>query len=91
VTDFSDDPLTLDANAVGGMLHEVFGMEMTARVSECAHCGNHAQVGTLRVYDMDGPGVVLRCSVCSGVMLLLVRRPDGSFFVEASGAVDLDV
>jgi hypothetical protein len=72
------------------MLHEVFGREMTARTSECGHCGNHAQVGTLRVYDMAGPGVVLRCSVCSGIMLRLVRRPDGSFLVEAGGSVDLD-
>jgi hypothetical protein len=84
------DEHTLDANAVGGLLEEVYGREMTARMSECGHCGNRAQVGTLRVYDMHGPGVVLRCSVCTGIMLLLVRRPDGSYLVEASGTVNLE-
>ena len=82
----TDDPLTLDANAVAGMLHEVFGTEMTARASQCAHCGNRALLGTLRVYDMDGPGVVLRCSTCTEIVIRLVRRPDGSFLVDARGA-----
>jgi hypothetical protein len=84
------DDLTLDANAVAGMLEEIYGTEMTARMSECGHCGNHAQVGTLRLYDMNGPGVVLRCSACTGIMLLLVRRPDGSYLIEASGTLDLN-
>jgi hypothetical protein len=90
MTDFTDDPLTLDANAIAGMLEEIYGTEMTARMSECGHCGNHAQVGTLRLYDMNGPGVVLRCSVCSGMALIVVRRPDGSYLIEASATVDLN-
>jgi DNA-directed RNA polymerase subunit RPC12/RpoP len=83
------DDYTLDANAVAGMLDEVFGKEMTAQDSQCAHCGNRAQVGTLRAFDLDGPGVILRCGICSGIMLVMVRRPDGSVLVEASGTVDL--
>jgi hypothetical protein len=80
----TDDPHTLDANAVAGMLHEIFGAEMTAQESECAHCGNRALVGTFRVYDMHGPGVVLRCSACTEITLRVVRRPDGTFLVDAS-------
>ena len=79
------DEFTLDANAVAGMLHEVFGTEMTAQESQCAHCGNRAQVGTFRVYDMDGPGVIMRCSTCTEIVIRLVRRPDGTFLVDASG------
>ena len=79
------DEHTLDANTVAGMLHEVFGAEMIAHESECAHCGNQAQVGTFRVYDMHGPGVVLRCSICAEIVIRLVRRPDGSYLVDASG------
>ena len=71
------DDYTLDANAVAGMLEEAFGKEMTAADSQCAHCGNRAQVGTFRVYDMDGPGIVLRCSTCTEIVIRLVRRPDG--------------
>lgn len=83
------DDYTLDANAVAGMLQEVFGREMTAADSQCAHCGNRAQVGTFRVYDMYGPGIVLRCSTCSEIVIRLVRRPDGTFLVHASGATYL--
>jgi hypothetical protein len=79
------DKHTLDANAVAGMLHEVFGTEMTDHESECAHCGNQAQVGTFRVYDMQGPGVVLRCSTCAEITIRIVRRPDGSYLVDAGG------
>ena len=85
MNDWADDPHTLDANALAGMLEEVFGRDMTARMSQCAHCGNQAQIGTLRVYDMHGPGVVLRCSTCAGIALRIVRRPDGSFLVDAAG------
>jgi len=35
---------------------------------------------------MDGPGVVLRCSTCTEIVIRLVRRPDGSFLVDARGA-----
>ena len=80
------DPYALDANAVAGMLNEIFGSEMTAVASRCGHCGNRAQVGTLRAYGLNGPGVVLRCSQCTEIVLRLMRRPDGSFLVDARGA-----
>ena len=80
------DDYTLDANAVAGMLEEVFGREMAAQDSQCAHCGNKAQVGTFRVYDMNGPGVILRCSTCTEITVRMVRRPDGTLLVDASGA-----
>jgi hypothetical protein len=79
------DPLTLDANAVAGMLHEVFGTEMTVVASRCAHCGNRGMLGSLRAYT-HAPGVVLRCSVCTQVVMRIMRRPDGSFLVDARGA-----
>jgi ribosomal protein L24E len=79
------DELTLDANAVAGLLQELFGVEMTAVPSQCAHCGNQAQMGTLRAY-VRAPGTVLRCSVCAGVVLRVMRRPDGSYLVDARGA-----
>ncbi len=87
MTDLADEALTLDANAVAGLLEEIYGTDMTARMSECGHCGNKAQVGTMRVYDMTGPGIVLRCSVCTGITLMLVPQRDGSYLIEASGTV----
>ncbi len=79
------DPLTLDANAVAGLLMEIFGTEMTVVASRCAHCGNRAQVGTLRAY-VHAPGVVLRCGTCTEMVLRIMRRPDGSYLVDARGA-----
>ena len=80
----TDDPFTLDANAVAGMLQEIFGSEMTAVASQCAHCGNHAELGTLRAYV--GPGVVLRCSICGQVVIRIATLPDGSHRVDLRGA-----
>ena len=88
-TDTSDypgaDPLTLDANAAAGMLMEIFGTEMTIAASQCTYCGNRAQLGTLRAY-MHAPGLVLRCSVCTQVVMRVMRREDGSYLVDARGA-----
>jgi NAD-dependent SIR2 family protein deacetylase len=79
------DTLTLDANAAAGMLMEIFGTEMTIAASRCTHCGNRAQIGTLRAY-MNAPGLVLRCSVCAQVVMRVMRREDGSYLVDARGA-----
>jgi len=85
----SDDPYALDANAVAGMLAEVFGSEMTTVPSRCAHCGNRAQVGSMRAYGLNGPGVVLRCSTCTEIVIRVMRRADGSYLVDARGAAYL--
>lgn len=77
------DDRTLDANAVAGMLEEVFGADMTVAESKCAACGREGEVGTLRAYTM-APGVVLRCPGCSAVMLRMVETPRGTL-VEATG------
>ena len=81
----ASDALTLDANAVAGMLMEIFGTEMTASMSRCGHCGNRGQVGSLRAYT-HAPGVVLRCSICTQVVMRIMRRADGSYLVDARGA-----
>lgn len=41
----------LDGNAIGGMLLEVFGTEMTTAVGRCASCGAVRQVTELAVYQ----------------------------------------
>ena len=79
------DSLTLDANAVAGMLMEIFGAEMTVASSRCTHCGNRAEMGSLRAYT-HAPGLILRCSVCTQVVMRIMRRADGSYLVDARGA-----
>ena len=85
-----DDPamdLTVDANAIAGLLITVFEREVTSLEERCVHCGTVSVVGTLRVY-MRGPGVVVRCPACADVVLRIVETPTG-IRVDASGATHL--
>ena len=85
-----DDPaveLTVDGNAVAGLLGTVFAGDVTASAGRCAHCRTVSLVGTLRVY-MRGPGVVLRCPACAEVVLRIVETPRGTV-VDVSGATSL--
>ena len=79
--------LMLDANAIAGVLYEIFGVEMTASPTECAHCGNEGEIGTLLAFT-QGPGIVLRCSTCENVVLRIVRTPE-AVYLDARGAVFL--
>ena len=85
-----DDPavdLTVDGNAISGLLAEVFGGEMTESEERCAHCGTVSVIGTFRVY-MRGPGVVVRCPACTDIVFRLVRTPAG-VRMDLSGAAGL--
>jgi len=79
--------LMLDANATAGLLHEIFGVEMTAAPTACASCGNETEIGTLLAFT-QGPGVVLRCAACENVVLRIVKTPD-AIHLDARGAVYL--
>ena len=81
--------LMLDANAVAGTLFDIFGVEMTASPTECAHCGNEDEMGTLIAFT-QGPGIVLRCSTCGQIMLRIVKTSD-SVLLDARGAVYLRI
>ena len=62
----------LDGNAIGGLLHDVFGAEMTTASTECAHCGASAILAECEVY-LGGLGAVVRCRSCRGVLLVVVE------------------
>ena len=47
----------VDGNAIGGLLYEVFGTEMTDAPTVCVSCGDARQVAELVVY-LRGPGTV---------------------------------
>lgn len=81
--------LMLDANAAAGLLHDIFGVEMTASPTECAHCGNEGEIGALLAFT-HGPGIILRCSACEQVMIRIVQTRD-SILLDARGAVYLSL
>jgi hypothetical protein len=61
----------LDGNAIGGMLIEVFGAEMTTAVGICGLCGTVGQVAEMAVYRSE-LGSVVRCRVCDNVLMVFV-------------------
>lgn len=69
----SEAPAPLDGNVLGGLLHEVFGTEMTAAVGTCAHCGSRRQVAECVVY-LGGPGAVARCRDCLALLMVITKR-----------------
>ena len=81
--------LMLDANATAGLLYEIFGAEMTASPTECAHCGREGEIGTLLAFT-QGPGIVLRCSSCENVVIRIVPTPE-AIVLDARGAVYLKI
>jgi hypothetical protein len=62
----------LDGNAIGGLLHEVFGTEMTGAASVCGHCADARPVAELVVY-LQAPGTVVRCRTCENVLMVFVQ------------------
>jgi hypothetical protein len=65
----------LDGNAIGGLLYEVFGHEMTDAPSVCANCAAARPVAELPVY-MRGPCTVVRCRSCDSVLMVFVTIHD---------------
>jgi hypothetical protein len=61
----------LDGNAIGGLLLDVFGAEMTTVVGTCASCGASAHVAELVVY-LQAPGTVARCRGCGSILMVVV-------------------
>ena len=73
----------LDGNGSAGLLQEVFGTEMTVAVATCASCGSAAQIGESVLYA-GGPGTVIRCRTCAGV-LVVITRVRGRHCVDLTG------
>jgi uncharacterized protein DUF6510 len=78
----------LDGNAIGGMLLEVFGTEMTIAKGVCADCGAAGQVAELVVY-LEAPGTVVRCRSCSSILMVIVEVR-GTKCVDLRGLADLE-
>jgi Family of unknown function (DUF6510) len=67
----------VDGNAIGGLLHQVFGTDMTAAASVCGNCGAARQVAELAVYAYaHAPGTVVRCPSCDSVLMVFVKIHD---------------
>jgi Zn finger protein HypA/HybF involved in hydrogenase expression len=77
------EEMTLDGNAIAGLLREIFALEMTDAVGTCASCGAVNEVGRVDVY-VHAPGTVVRCPACEQVLMRIVRGR-GRYWVDFSG------
>jgi ribosomal protein S27E len=59
----------VDGNALGGVLLEVFGREMTDTHGSCATCGSVHPMGAMMVYRSAGD--VMRCPTCGNVLVVV--------------------
>jgi Family of unknown function (DUF6510) len=75
--------LRLDGNAIGGLLLELFGHEMTDATGVCGSCGAREPVARLHVY-VHAPGVVVRCCHCEAVLMRIVQG-GGRIWLDLSG------
>jgi Family of unknown function (DUF6510) len=62
----------VDGNAIGGLLIELFGTDMTAAVGTCGSCGTTGRVAEMAVYRAQ-LGIVVRCRVCDNVLMVFVE------------------
>ena len=80
--------MKVDGNAIGGLLREIFAIEMTAAEAKCAGCGAVNAIGRVDVY-MQAPGVVVRCPECKQVLMLIVHGR-GRYWVDLRGVRRLE-
>jgi hypothetical protein len=78
----------LDGNAIGGLLHEIFGAELTAATGTCASCGARGPLAEVVVY-LRAPGTVARCRSCESVLMVLVEVRE-VWSVDLSGLAALE-
>ena len=75
--------LKLDGNAIGGLLGEIFRLEMTSAQGQCGGCGAVNAIGRVDVY-VNAPGAVVRCPGCTQVLMRIVHGK-GRYWIDLSG------
>jgi hypothetical protein len=81
--------LILDGNALAGLLHELFDVEMTIAPVECASCGRKGELGSLWAFA-ESPGYVLSCPACQNIIMRMTVIPD-QIYLDARGAAYLRI
>ena len=79
----------LDGNALAGALSEVFRVDATTAIGQCAHCLHSGPVAETVVY-VNAPGMVARCPECHEVVLRLVAG-SGRVWLDLRGMICLQL
>ncbi|BDD80410.1 hypothetical protein TPB0596_01730 [Tsukamurella pulmonis] len=77
----------LDGNVATGPLAEVFGIDVSAALAECAECAKTDPFCVAVVYASP-MGMVIRCRSCGAVLTVLVQR-EGTWRCRLTGVAAL--
>ena len=80
--------LMLDGNALGGIMLELFGSDMTTVDTMCGNCGAHEKMARVDVYR--GAGFVVRCRHCENILIRIVQGRDRAW-IDLSGTASLEL
>ena len=79
----------LDGNALAGALSEIFRVDVTTAVGQCAHCRHSGPMAQTVVYA-NAPGMVARCPECGQVVLRVVTDA-GRAWLDLRGLICLQL
>jgi hypothetical protein len=79
----------LDGNALAGTLSEIFRVDVTTAVGQCAHCRHSGPMAETVVYA-NAPGMVARCPECDEVVLRVVTDT-GRAWLDLRGLICLQL
>jgi hypothetical protein len=83
------EAMKLDGNAIGGVMLELFGTEMTIASGTCASCGAVELLACVDVYSRAA-GIVVRCRHCENVLMRIVRG-GGRSWLDLSGLRSIEL
>jgi hypothetical protein len=81
--------MKLDGNAIGGLLREIFVMDVTTANATCGGCGASNALARVDVY-VHAPGTVARCPACEAVLMRIVRGA-GRYWLDLTGVRSLEI
>ena len=79
----TSDKQRLDGNAAGGVLGQIFAVEMTTAEVICAHCDTGGPIGAAVVYA-TAMGTIVRCPGCGETLIRIAHGPQ-RYWVDFSG------
>jgi hypothetical protein len=79
----------LDGNALAGALSEIFRVDVTTAIGQCAHCRHSGPIAETVVYA-NAPGMVARCPECDEVVLRVVADT-GRAWLDLRGLICLQL
>jgi Family of unknown function (DUF6510) len=86
------DERRLDGNAAGGVLREVFALEMTTARVACTGCGATGEIGAQMAYISE-IGTIVRCAACDNALIRVARQGggEGRYWLDLRGIEYLQI